>query len=99
MAESIKGQPASPPVPDLAFPVDTNDEKLDGLVKLFDFLLDNEVKIGSVSINDVRQGKKEKIIQLVKALKLWEEKRKILSSAIARPPPGYLVHPMIIGPS
>ncbi|KAF8914405.1 hypothetical protein CPB84DRAFT_1811707 [Gymnopilus junonius] len=69
LAESIKGRPSSPPVPDSAFPVDANDDKLDGLFRLFDFLLDNEVKMGSVSINDVRQGKRDKIIQLLKALK------------------------------
>ncbi|KAL4256745.1 Polar growth protein [Pleurotus pulmonarius] len=47
LAESIKGSPSSPPVPDSAFPRDSNDDKLDGLFKLFDFLLDNDVKIGS----------------------------------------------------
>lgn len=89
LAESIKGQPASPPVPDSAFPLDVNDEKLDGLVRLFDFFLDNEVKMGSVSINDVRQGKREKIVQLLKALKSWEEKRKMLSATL--PPLGYIM--------
>jgi hypothetical protein len=76
LAESIRGKPSSPPVPDSAFPTDITDDKLDGLFKLFDFLLDNDVKVGSVSINDVRQGKRDKILQLLKALKTWEEKRK-----------------------
>ena len=74
LAESIKGKPASPPVPDSAFPADPNDDKLDGLFKLFDFLLDNDVKMGNVSINDVRQGKRDKVMQLLKALKAWEDK-------------------------
>jgi hypothetical protein len=76
IAESIRGKPSSPPVPDSAFPSDPSDDKLDGLFRLFDFLLDNDVKMGSVSINDVRQGKRDKIFQLLKALKTWEEKRR-----------------------
>jgi hypothetical protein len=46
------------------------------LFKLFDFLLDNDVRMGTVSINDVRQGNRDKILQLLKALKNWEDKRK-----------------------
>ncbi|KAF4619419.1 hypothetical protein D9613_004857 [Agrocybe pediades] len=84
LAESIKGRPSSPPVPDSAFPTDPNDDKLDGLFRLFDFLLDNEVKMGSVSINDVRQGKRDKILQLLRALKAWEDKRRAIANTIAR---------------
>lgn len=84
LAESIKGRPSSPPVPDSAFPTDPNDDKLDGLFRLFDFLLDNDVKMGSVSINDVRQGKRDKILQLLRALKAWEDKRRALANTIAR---------------
>lgn len=61
-----------------------HDDKLDGLFRLFDFLLDNDVKMGSVSINDVRLGKRDKIIQLLKALKAWEDKRKALAFTIAK---------------
>jgi hypothetical protein len=82
IAESIKGKPASPPVPDSAFPTDPADDKLDGLFRLFDFLLDNDVKMGSVSINDIRQGKRDKILQLVKALKAWEDKRRALAMSM-----------------
>ncbi|RDB20024.1 hypothetical protein Hypma_013044 [Hypsizygus marmoreus] len=82
LAESIKGRPSSPPVPDSAFPVDTSDDKLDGLFGLFDFLLDNDVKMGSVSINDVRQGKRDKILQLLRALKAWEDKRRAIAQSI-----------------
>ncbi|KAF7432629.1 polar growth protein [Pleurotus ostreatus] len=84
LAESIKGSPSSPPVPDSAFPRDSNDDKLDGLFKLFDFLLDNDVKIGSVSINDIRQGKRDKIVQLLRALKAWEDKRIAIAQSIGK---------------
>ena len=84
LAESIKGQPSSPPVPDSAFPADIHDEKLDGLFMLFDFLLANDVKMGSVSINDVRLGKRDKIFQLLKALKAWDDKLKALDLSITR---------------
>jgi hypothetical protein len=73
IAESIKGL-RSPTAPDSDFPHGPNDDRLDGLLGLFDLLLDNDVKMGTVSINDVRQGKREKIIQLLKALRAWEEK-------------------------
>ncbi|KAH7912938.1 hypothetical protein BJ138DRAFT_1134406 [Hygrophoropsis aurantiaca] len=82
MAESILGKPTSPPVLDSAFPSGPNDDKLDGLFRLFDFLLDNDVKMGSVSINDVRQGKRDKIIQLLKALKSWEDRRRDILRSI-----------------
>jgi hypothetical protein len=82
IAESIKGYPCSPPIPDSAFPTDPNDDKIEGLFKFFDFLIDNEVKIGTVSINDVRQGNREKILQIIKALKGWEDKRKAIAQSI-----------------
>ncbi|KZT06474.1 uncharacterized protein LAESUDRAFT_736886 [Laetiporus sulphureus 93-53] len=76
LAEDIKGKSSSPRVPDSAFPSGSENDKLDGLFRLFDFLLDNDVKINSVSMNDIRQGKKEKIEQLLRAMKAWEDKRK-----------------------
>ncbi|KAI0340826.1 hypothetical protein BDW22DRAFT_1359658 [Trametopsis cervina] len=82
LAEDIKGSPVSPPVPDSAFPTSPTDERLDGLFKLFDFLLDNDVKMGTVSINDIRQGKREKIIQLLQALRAWEDKRKAIALSL-----------------
>ncbi|KAL1702427.1 hypothetical protein EV121DRAFT_281858 [Schizophyllum commune] len=84
LAESIKGQPSNPPVPDSAFPRDAGDDRLDGLFRLFDFLLDNDVKMGSVSINDVRQGKRDKVIQIIRALKAWEDKRRALAQSIGK---------------
>lgn len=75
IAESIKGTPASPPVLDSSFPSGPSDDKLDGLFSLFDFLLGNDIRLGTVSINDIRQGNMDKIVQLLKALKSWEDKR------------------------
>lgn len=40
--------------------------------------------MGSVSINDVRQGKPEKILQLMKALKAWEDKRRTIAESIGK---------------
>ena len=88
VAEDIKGTPSSPPVADNAFPSGPNDEKLDGLFALFDFLLDNDVKIGAVSINDIRQNKRSKIIQVLQALRAWEEKRNAVASSLQGPGSG-----------
>ena len=76
LAEAVVGKSTSPPVADSAFPSGPSDDKLEGLFRLFDFLLDNDVKVDSVSINDVRQGKRDKIVLLLKALKAWEDRRK-----------------------
>ncbi|KAI0371457.1 hypothetical protein BV20DRAFT_1120507 [Pilatotrama ljubarskyi] len=84
LAEDIRGKPSSPPVPDSAFPTGPNDDKLDGLFRLFDYLLDNDVKMGTVSINDIRQGKRDKIVQLLRALKAWEDKRKAIANSIGK---------------
>jgi hypothetical protein len=87
IAESIKGRPSVPPVPDSAFPLGPGDDRLDGLFRLFDFLLDNDVKMGSVSINDVRQGKREKLVQLLKALRAWEDKKTAITQTLSKPSP------------
>ena len=90
IAESIKGIRSSA-VPDSAFPPRgqpprrdniAEDDKLEGLFTLFDFLLDNDVKMGAVSINDVRQGRRDKIVQLLKALRTWDENRKLVLQSI-----------------
>ena len=82
LAEDIKGKQASPRVPDSAFPSGPDDDRLDGLFKLFDFLLDNDVKMGTVSINDIRTGKRDKIVQLLKALRAWEDKRRAIAHSL-----------------
>ncbi|KZT70289.1 hypothetical protein DAEQUDRAFT_810744 [Daedalea quercina L-15889] len=103
LAEDIKGKQATPRVPDSAFPSGPNDDKLEGLFKLFDFLLDNDVKMGTVSINDIRQGKQDKVLQLLKALRAWEDKRKAIAHSLgpSSPPPGSymaLAGPIGMGP-
>jgi hypothetical protein len=99
LAEAIRGKPASPPVPDSAFPTGPQDDKLDGLFRLFDFLLDNDVKMGTVSINDVRQQRREKIVQLLKALRAWEDKRRAIANSLGKVPAmqGGLAGPMMPG--
>ena len=83
IAESIKGLRSSA-VPDSAFPRGrgNDDDKLEGLFSLFDFLLDNDVKMGAISINDVRQNKRDKIIQLLKALRAWDDKKNLILQSI-----------------
>lgn len=71
-------------VPDSIFPTTPNDEKLDGLFVLFDFLLDNDVRMGNVTINDVRSGDRDQLVVLVKALKNWEEKRRSMDNILVR---------------
>jgi len=84
VAEGVKGKATEPAVPDTAFPTSVNDDRLDGLFKLFDFFLDNDVRVGNVSINDIRQGKREKVQQVLRALKGWEEKRKNIARSLGR---------------
>jgi len=86
LAEDMMGKSASPSIPDSAFPSGPNDDKLDGLFRLFDFLLDNDVKMGSVSINDVRLGKRDRVMQLLKALKTWEDRRKEIVKSLGTTP-------------
>ncbi|CUA76194.1 hypothetical protein RSOLAG22IIIB_12110 [Rhizoctonia solani] len=59
LAESIKE--VDPGVSDSVFPQGPGDELLHGLFKLFDFLLDNDVRMGAVSINDLRNGNAERL--------------------------------------
>ncbi|KAG9317765.1 hypothetical protein JVU11DRAFT_1983 [Chiua virens] len=98
LAEDMMGKPASPPIPDSAFPSGPNDDKLDGLFRLFDFFLDNDVKMGTVSINDIRQGKRDKVIHLLKALKAWEDRRKEIVRSLGQGtmiPSGPLMGPVL----
>ena len=73
-----------PTVPDSDFPQGPDDNNLDGLLALFDFLLENDVKMGTISINDVRQGKRDKIVQLLKALRAWDDKRYAVLHSIGK---------------
>jgi len=85
--EADKGNRADygiPDVPDSVFPSSPNDDKLDGLFVLFDFLLDNDVRMGNVTINDVRSGDRDQLVVLVKALKAWEDMNKELENQLTR---------------
>ena len=97
LAEDMMGKSAMPPIPDSAFPSGSNDDKLDGLFRLFDFLLDNDVKMGSVSINDVRQGKRDRVMHLLKALRTWEDRRREIVRSLGQSPipTGPLIGPVI----
>ena len=55
------------------------------------------MKIGSVSINDIRQAKRDKMIQLLKALKAWEEKKKAIAQSMTITP-GVMQATMYVGP-
>ena len=103
LAEDIRGKPASPPVLDSAFPSGPDDDKLDGLFRLFDYLLDNDVKMGTVSINDIRTGKRDKIVQLLKALRAWEDKRKAIAHSLGPSSPSgsflAMAGPLGMGPA
>lgn len=71
-------------MPDSAFPSGPNDDKLEGFFRLFDFLLDNDVKTGNVSINEIRMGQRDKIVQLLRALKSWDDKRKAIEQSLLK---------------
>jgi len=85
LAEQIKGRPSEPPVPDHAFPTNAgDDDRLDGLFKLMDFFLDNNVGVENVSINDVRQGNRGKVLHVLRCLRTWEDGRKALARKLSR---------------
>lgn len=93
LAESIKyGQefatarlqdppPDDPVVPDSLF--EDNEERVEGLMKLFDFLLDNDVKLSGISMADIKEGRSEKIIALIKSMKTWKEQRDAIAKSVA----------------
>jgi len=76
LGENIRGYPCEPPVPDSAFPTQRGEERLDGLFRLFDLLLDEGVKMGMISINEVKSGNPEKINQLLRAMRAWEDDKR-----------------------
>jgi hypothetical protein len=56
------------------------------LFSLIDFLLVEDVKIGLGNIDDVRRSKRDKIIQMLGALRAWESHRAILQPIEVRTP-------------
>jgi len=71
--------PGDPVVPDSLF--DGGDERIDGLMKLFDFLLDNDVKLSGISMADIRDGRSEKVSTLVRSMKEWHDRKNALVNA------------------
>lgn len=69
-----------PVIPDSMF--DGGEERVDGLMKLFDFLVDNEVKLSGISMADVKEGRADKIIALVRSIKQWHERREAIAQSI-----------------
>jgi hypothetical protein len=53
-------------------------ETLEGLFALVDFLLGEDANSGAVNMNDELRGKREKVFQLLRALRAWEEHRAVL---------------------
>jgi hypothetical protein len=53
-------------------------ETLEGLFSLVDFLLGEEDKSGAVDLNDLRRRKRDKIFQMLGALRAWEGHSSIL---------------------
>jgi hypothetical protein len=51
-------------------------------MKLFDFLLDNDVKLSGISMADIRDGRTEKIIALLKSMKQWKEQRDTINRSV-----------------
>jgi hypothetical protein len=93
LAESIKyGQdlanarirnpsPDDPLVPDKLF--EGGEDRIDGLMKLFDFLLDNDVKLSGISMADIKEGRSEKIITLLRSMKQWKEQQDAIAKGQA----------------
>jgi hypothetical protein len=79
IAESIKDIRSSC-APDSVFSWGPDHETLEGLFSLIDFLLCEDAKVGESSIDDVRRSNRDKIIQLLRALRAWERHRAILPS-------------------
>lgn len=53
-------------------------ETLEGLFSLVDFLVGEEVKSGAVDFDDLRRSKRDKIFQMLRALRAWEGHRSVL---------------------
>jgi len=92
LAESIKyGQdianarlrspsPDDPLVPDKLF--EGGEDRIDGLMKLFDFLLDNDVKLSGISMADIKEGRTDRIIALLKSMKQWKDQRDAIAKSV-----------------
>jgi hypothetical protein len=69
-----------PVVPDSVF--DGGEERVEGLMRLFEFLVDNDVKLSGISMADVKEGRADKIAALVRSIKQWHERREAIAQSI-----------------
>lgn len=76
IAESIKDIGGSC-VPKSIYSQSPDHETLEGLFALIDFLLDEDANSGTVNMNDVLRSKREKVFQLLRALRAWEGHRAV----------------------
>ena len=77
IADSIKDI-RSRSIPEGVISRGPDQETLEGLFSLVDFLLGEEDKSGTVDRNDLRRSKRDKIFQMLRALRAWEGHRSIL---------------------
>ena len=77
IAESIKDIRGSC-APKSMFSQGPDDETLEGLFALVDFLLGEGANSDAVNINDVLLSRREKVFQLLRALRAWEGHRAVL---------------------
>lgn len=81
--------PDDPIVPDHLF--DNQEERIDGLMKLFDFLVDNDVKLSGISLADVRDARPDKIIALVRSMKQWYDRRETIAKNVGAGGPASMI--------
>lgn len=67
----------------------TDQEMLEGLFTLVDFLLGEDAKSDAVdSIDDVHRSRRDKVFQMLRALRAWEGHRAVQPIGIAQPQGG-----------
>ena len=70
------------------FSQDPDHDTLEGLFALVDFLLGEDANSGVVNMNDVLRSKREKVFQLLRALRAWEGHRAVLQPIGMNAPQG-----------
>ncbi|KAI0298939.1 hypothetical protein BC826DRAFT_89829 [Russula brevipes] len=68
----------------------SSDETFECLSNLVDLLLDKDVKVGVIDTQDMSDegvDQREKIIRLLRSLRLWEERRREILRSIRKSPP------------
>lgn len=60
-------------------------------MKLFDFLVDNDVKLSGISLADVRDARPDKIIALVRSMKQWYDRRETIAKNVGAGGPASMI--------